>query len=88
MANNDSELEKRLWDAADNLRANSKRKPSQYSVPVFGLIFLRYADHMFALTEKELLQVGSGRRWAPSDGSYSWFWQLSKEGCTVERRRN
>ena len=42
---NTTELEKRLWDAADELRANSKLKSSEYSVPVLGLIFLRYADH-------------------------------------------
>ena len=48
MANNHTELEKRLWEAADELRANSKLKSSEYSVPVLGLIFLRYADHKFA----------------------------------------
>jgi type I restriction enzyme M protein len=62
MANNHSELEKRLWGAADELRANSKLKSSEYSIPVLGLIFLRYADHKFALAEKELAKVGSGRR--------------------------
>jgi type I restriction enzyme M protein len=62
MANNHSELEKRLWGAADELRANSKLKSSEYSVPVLGLIFLRYADHKFALAEKALSQGGSGRR--------------------------
>jgi type I restriction enzyme M protein len=62
MANNHSELEKRLWGAADDLRANSKLKSSEYSVPVLGLIFLRYADHKFALAEKELAKGGSGRR--------------------------
>jgi type I restriction enzyme M protein len=62
MANNHSELEKRLWSAADELRANSKLKSSEYSVPVLGLIFLRYADHKFTLAEKELSQGGSGRR--------------------------
>ncbi|MCT7964947.1 type I restriction-modification system subunit M [Laspinema sp. D1] len=41
------QLEKRLWDAADQLRANSKLKPSEYSLPVLGLIFLRYADYKF-----------------------------------------
>ena len=59
MANNHSELEKRLWDAADDLRANSKLKSAEYSVPVLGLIFLRYADHKFALAEKKLAQQGS-----------------------------
>ena len=48
MPANTTELEKRLWGAADELRANSKLKSSEYSVPVLGLIFLRYADHKFA----------------------------------------
>jgi type I restriction enzyme M protein len=62
MANNHSEIEKRLWASADELRANSKLKSSEYSVPVLGLIFLRYADHKFAAVEKELAGKGSGRR--------------------------
>ena len=44
MASNNSELDKRLWTAADQLRANSRLKATEYSVPVLGLIFLRYAD--------------------------------------------
>ncbi len=44
MAANTTDLEKRLWDAADELRVNSKLKSSEYSVPVLGLIFLRFAD--------------------------------------------
>jgi type I restriction enzyme M protein len=62
MANNHSELEKRLWEAADDLRANSKLKSAEYSVPVLGLIFLRYADYKFAEAEKKLPQQGTGRR--------------------------
>jgi len=62
MPANHSELERRLWDAADELLANSKLKSSEYSVPVLGLIFLRYADHKFAEAEKKLSQQGSGRR--------------------------
>jgi type I restriction enzyme M protein len=31
-------LEKRLWDAADQFRTNSGRKPQEYSAPVLGLI--------------------------------------------------
>ena len=41
MANNHSETEKRLWEAADEFRANSDLKSSAYAVPVLGLIFLR-----------------------------------------------
>jgi type I restriction enzyme M protein len=62
MSANHSDLEKRLWDAADELRANSKLKSSEYSIPVLGLIFLRYADHKFAEAEKKMPQQGSGRR--------------------------
>ena len=57
MTANITEIEKRLWDAADELRANSKLKSSEYSVPVLGLIFLRYADHKFMLAERELVET-------------------------------
>lgn len=60
MANN--EIEKKLWDAADELRAKSKLNASEYSVPVLGLIFLRYADHKFRHAEKELEGKSTGRR--------------------------
>ena len=59
MPANTTEIEKRLWDAADELRANSKLKSSEYSMPVLGLIFLRYADHKFAQAEKELAGTSS-----------------------------
>ncbi|MBH8564406.1 SAM-dependent DNA methyltransferase [Nostoc sp. CENA67] len=62
MPANTTELEKRLWDAADELRANSRLKSSEYSVPVLGLIFLRYADWKFTQAEKVLKSQGSGRR--------------------------
>ncbi len=48
------ELEKRLWDSADNLRANSNLKASEYSMPVLGLIFLRFADNKFTLAQERL----------------------------------
>jgi type I restriction enzyme M protein len=62
MANNHSETERRLWEAADQFRANSELKSSEYAVPVLGLIFLRYADHRFTQAEQELEGKGSGRR--------------------------
>ncbi len=56
-------LEKRLWDAADQLRANSGLKASEYSGPVLGLIFLRFAEVRFAKRRAELEKVqGSSRR--------------------------
>ncbi|NJD54248.1 MAG: SAM-dependent DNA methyltransferase [Candidatus Methanoperedens sp.] len=62
MAGNHNEIEKRLWSAADELRANSKLKSSEYSVPVLGLIFLRYADHKFTTAKQELDGKSTGRR--------------------------
>jgi type I restriction enzyme M protein len=62
MPANTTELEKRLWEAADELRANSKLKSSEYSVPVLGLIFLRYADHKFTQAKAKLTSRGTGRR--------------------------
>ena len=62
MPANHNEIEKRLWEAADELRANSKLKSSEYSVPVLGLIFLRYADYRFAEAGKELEGKATGRR--------------------------
>jgi len=47
-------IEKSLWDAANQLRANSGLKSSEYSYPVLGLIFLKYADYKFTISEKEL----------------------------------
>ena len=36
-------IEKRLWRAADTLRANSNYASNEYFMPVMGLIFLRHA---------------------------------------------
>ncbi len=62
MNHNGNDIESRLWEAADELRANSKLKSSEYSVPVLGLVFLRYADHKFQAAAKELEGQGGGRR--------------------------
>ncbi len=37
------QLERRLWGAADLLRANSNLNSSEYMMPVLGIIFLRHA---------------------------------------------
>lgn len=41
------QLEDDLWEAADQLRANSKLTASEYAMPVLGLIFLRHATTRF-----------------------------------------
>src|SRR2546429_335197 len=48
-------LEARLWAAADNLRANSDLKSGEYSTPVLGLIFLRFADNNYRRHEPEIV---------------------------------
>jgi len=60
--NHIAEMEKRLWDVADELRANSDLKSSEYSTPVLGLIFLRYADYRFTEQEKILSEKTTDRR--------------------------
>lgn len=56
-------LEKRLWDAADQLRVNSGLTAAQYSTPILRLIFLRFAEARFAKRRGELEKAGStGRR--------------------------
>lgn len=57
-----TELENRLWDAADELRANSGLKASEYGTPVLGLIFLRFADAKFAAARDEIEAKASARR--------------------------
>ena len=42
-----AQLEKDLWEAADQLRANSKLTSSEYCMPVLGVIFLRHAANRF-----------------------------------------
>jgi type I restriction enzyme M protein len=56
-------LEKRLWSAADQFRANSGLSAAQYSQPVLGLIFLRFAEVRFTIQRTKLEKSsGSSRR--------------------------
>ena len=55
MKENLKTLEKKLWDAADSLRANSSLTVHEYAQPVLGLIFLRFSEFKFEHAEKELI---------------------------------
>ena len=55
-------LEKKLWDAADQFRANSGLKAGEYSGPVLGLIFLRFAEARFAQQRAKLEKAGATPR--------------------------
>ncbi|MBB5379072.1 type I restriction enzyme M protein [Deinococcus metalli] len=100
MPANTTEVERRLWAAADNLRANSKLRSHEYSVPVLGLIFLAYADYRFT-EAKARMGEGTGRRsgitkddyqaagvlYVPEAARYSWLLQLP-EGANVGQSIN
>jgi type I restriction enzyme M protein len=47
-------LEADLWQAADNLRANSKLTSSDYFMPVLGVIFLRHAANRFEAAARQI----------------------------------
>ncbi len=49
------DLEDTLWKSADTLRANTDLKASEYSTPVMGLIFLKFADNRYKRFESEIL---------------------------------
>lgn len=48
------DLEDRLWQAADKLRADSNLKSSEYATPVLGLIFLRFASIRYNRIKPEI----------------------------------
>jgi type I restriction enzyme M protein len=49
------QLESDLWSAADNLRQGSDLKSSEYSTPVLGLIFLKFADNNYRRHEAAIV---------------------------------
>ncbi len=51
---NIEQLESSLWEAADNLRANSKLTSSEYCMPVLGIIFLRHATNRFEAARAQI----------------------------------
>jgi type I restriction enzyme M protein len=54
-------IEKRLWSAADTLRANSNYASYEYFLPVMGLIFLRHAYSRY-LAVKDVIEANLPRR--------------------------
>ena len=87
-------LYKRLWGAADELRANSKLRSSQYSTPVLGLLFLRYAEYKYSKASEKLEEKLSGRGrpirkidyqregvvYLPEETRYNYLLELPEDG--------
>jgi len=61
MPTNNNEIESRLWNAADTLRANSNYASNEYFLPVMGLIFLRHAYSRF-LAVKDPIEANLPKR--------------------------
>ena len=54
MAEELKQFEDRLWEAADKLRSESGLKSTQYSTPLLGLIFLRFASNKYDKFKDEI----------------------------------
>lgn len=95
-----SDVETRLWAAADQLWANTGLRPADFSEPVLGLIFLRYADKRFEEARAALLKKGfdedelephdyqaEGVVYLPDHARFSYLLQLT-EGDNVGKALN
>ena len=67
-------IERRLWSAADTLRANSKHASNEYFLPVMGLLFLRHAYSRY-LAVRDAIAAGlptrGGRKRAITRADFS-----------------
>ena len=67
-------IERRLWSAADTLRANSEYASNEYFLPVMGLVFLRHAYSRYLTARKEIeptLPSRGGKRRALTKEDFS-----------------
>ncbi len=88
-------IEADLWEAADQLRANSKLTSSEYCMPVLGVIFLRHATNRFETAHREIVAgIAAGRMkrkpqpadyirrralWLPENARYDFILGQSKD---------
>lgn len=95
-----NQIESRLWAAADQLWANTGLKPAEFSNPVLGLIFLRYAEKKFLEAEAALIKKGleaseiekfdyqaEGALYLPDNARFSYLLNLA-EGQDVGKAVN
>ena len=67
-------IERRLWRAADTLRANSEYASNEYFLPVMGLVFLRHAYSRYLTARQEIeptLPSRGGKRRALTKEDFS-----------------
>jgi len=73
-------IEKRLWSAADTLRANSNYASNEYFLPVMGLIFLRHAYSRYLGVRDQIVAS------LPSRGGVTRALTKADFSCAVKRR--
>ena len=88
---NTGRLETDLWEAADNLRANSKLTSSDYFMPVLGVIFLRDAANRFDAAHRQIeADQATGqmpkRKVMPADHLASSPWRKAPVLCADPAR--
>ena len=68
-------IERRLWEAADTLRANSNYASNEYFLPVMGLVFLRHAYSRYLSVKDDIEAAGlptrAGKRRALTKADFS-----------------
>lgn len=73
---NIKQLETELWDAADDLRANSKLTAAEYKDPLLGLVLLRFAQNRFEDAKIEVenklpINPRTGKKREANKGDYA-----------------
>lgn len=95
MATKLQKLEDQLWQAANKLRVDSELSSNEYSTPVLGMIFLKYADYKFTtLAEKlstdqpdKLDIIAEGVMYLPLEARYKTLLSLP-EGSDIGKAIN
>ena len=67
-------IEKRLWKAADTLRANSNYASNEYFMPVMGLVFLRHAYSRYLAVKDGIIEglpIRGGKKREMTKGDFS-----------------
>ena len=67
-------IERRLWSAADTLRANTSHASNEYFLPVMGLVFLRHAYSRYLAVKpgiEDSLPIRDGIRRGLTKGDFS-----------------
>lgn len=77
MSPNIKDLENRLWEAADHMRANSPLRLNEFAEPVLGLIFLKFAGVKHAKAAEEITEERKGKTKKLGGASVSREWPVS-----------